>query len=198
MSWWPIFGLQIETFNLKKRPKIWHLLHFWQSPTLASIQCRIQLNTKKIYIIALDKIYFIYMYQYRFGSCLKWQNSIFLYIKLNLGPSKSSFNQCYPKSVPNLYILIISLPKKDKMLVLAKFAFFTIFPIFAIPGGPRIFFEPYCHHFFKSLICYLHDISLAYKICKRKRKRKKKYNYKGGMHLWPLMYVVLWFVSANC
>ena len=37
-----------------------------------------------------------------------------------------------PQSVPNLDILIISLPKNYQMLVLAKISFLTIFPIFAM------------------------------------------------------------------
>ena len=35
------------------------------------------------------------------------------YICLNLSPNKSSFNQYYPKSVPNPDILIILQPKND-------------------------------------------------------------------------------------
>ena len=98
------------------------------------------------------------------------KNSIFLLIIMNLSPNKSPFDQCYPKSVPNPTILIISLPENDTMLVLAKITFLTIFPIFAMEsitlkciGGadfrPRIFFKHDCRHMFKSLICYLHDVS---------------------------------------
>ena len=57
------------------------------------------------------------------------KNSIFLLILLNLSPNKSPFNQYYPKSVPNPDILIILLPKNDKIVVLAKILFLTIFPI---------------------------------------------------------------------
>ena len=42
------------------------------------------------------------------------------------------FNQYYPKLVPNPDILIISLPQNDKMLVLAKISFLTIFHIFTM------------------------------------------------------------------
>ena len=57
------------------------------------------------------------------------KNSIFLLILLNLIPIKSPFNQYYPKSVPNPDILIILLLKNDKIVVLAKILFLTIFPI---------------------------------------------------------------------
>ena len=57
---------------------------------------------------------------------------IFLLSLMNLRPNKSPFKQYFPKSVPNPDILIISLPKNDKMLVLAKILFLTIFPIFAM------------------------------------------------------------------
>ena len=46
--------------------------------------------------------------------------------------NKFPFNQCYPNSVVNPDILIISLPKNDKMLVLAKISFSIMFPIFAM------------------------------------------------------------------
>ena len=62
----------------------------------------------------------------------KGKNNTFLLILLNLSPYKSPFNQYYPKSVPNPDILIISLPKNDKMLGLAKTSFLTILPIFAM------------------------------------------------------------------
>ena len=57
------------------------------------------------------------------------KHSIFVLILLNLSPIKSSFNQYYPKTVPNPDILIILLPKNDKIVVLAKILFLTIFPI---------------------------------------------------------------------
>ena len=38
-------------------------------------------------------------------------------------PTKSPFNQFYPKSVPNPDILIIWLPKNDKIVVAAKILF---------------------------------------------------------------------------
>ena len=57
------------------------------------------------------------------------KKSIFLLILLNLSPNKSTFNQYYPKSVPNPDILIILLPKNDKIMVLVKILFFTIFLI---------------------------------------------------------------------
>ena len=100
------------------------------------------MNTKTIliYVIALDKIYIINIFLDADVLCTSQvlevvrngKNSIFLLILLNLSPNKSSFNQNYPKSVPNPGILIISLPKNDKMLVLAKISFFTIFYIFAM------------------------------------------------------------------
>ena len=55
------------------------------------------------------------------------KNSIFLLILLNLSPNKSPFNQYYPKSVPNPDILIILLPKNDKIVVLAEILFFDYF-----------------------------------------------------------------------
>ena len=58
------------------------------------------------------------------------KNSIFWLILLNLSPYKSLFN--IPKSVPNPDISIISIPQNDKMLMLAKISFLTIFPIFAM------------------------------------------------------------------
>ena len=54
---------------------------------------------------------------------------IFLSILLNRIPNKSLFNQYYPKSVPNPDILIILLPKNDKIVLQAKILFLTIFPI---------------------------------------------------------------------
>ena len=57
------------------------------------------------------------------------KNSIFLLILLNLSPNKSPFKEYYPKSVLNPDILIILLPKNDKIGVLAKIVFLTIFPI---------------------------------------------------------------------
>ena len=57
------------------------------------------------------------------------KNSIFVLILLNLSPNKSSFKQYYPKSLPNSDILIILLPQNDKIVVLAKILFLTIFPI---------------------------------------------------------------------
>ena len=57
------------------------------------------------------------------------KHSILLLILLNLSPNKSQFNQYYPKSVPNPDILIILLPQNDKIVVLAKILFLTIFPI---------------------------------------------------------------------
>ena len=55
-----------------------------------------------------------------------------LLIILNLSANKSPFNQSYSKSVPNPDILIIPLPKNDKMLVMAKTSLLTICPIFAM------------------------------------------------------------------
>ena len=57
------------------------------------------------------------------------KKSIFLSILLNRIPNKSPFNQYYPKSVPNPDILIILLPKNDKIVLQAKILFLTIFPI---------------------------------------------------------------------
>ena len=57
------------------------------------------------------------------------KNSIFLPILFNLSPNKSPFNQYYPNSVPNPDILIISIAKNDKIVVVAKILFLTIFPI---------------------------------------------------------------------
>ena len=57
------------------------------------------------------------------------KDSIFLLILLNLNPNKSTFNQYYSKSVPNPDIVIILLPKNEKIVVLAKILFLTIFPI---------------------------------------------------------------------
>ena len=57
------------------------------------------------------------------------KNNIFLLILLNVSPHKSTFKQYYPKSVPNPYSLVIVLPKNDKVVVLAKFLLFNIFPI---------------------------------------------------------------------
>ena len=54
---------------------------------------------------------------------------IFSLILLNLSPNKSPFIQYYPKSVPNQDILINLLPKNDKIVVLAKILFLSIFPI---------------------------------------------------------------------
>ena len=54
------------------------------------------------------------------------KNSIFLPILLNLSPNKSPFNKYYYKSLPNPDILIIVLPKNDKIVVLAKNLFLTI------------------------------------------------------------------------
>ena len=85
------------------------------------------MNTKKIliYVIALDKIYTSQVLE----VVTNRKNSIFLLILLNLGPNKSPFNQYYPKSVPNPDILIILLPENDKIVVLPKILFLTIFPI---------------------------------------------------------------------
>ena len=100
-----------------------------------------QLNTKKIliYVIALDKIYILYRYLFGIRMCSIlakcWKssemtkNSIFLLILLILSPNKSPFNQYYPKSVANPGILIILLPKNDKIVVLAEILFLTIFPV---------------------------------------------------------------------
>ena len=79
-------------------------------------------------------------------------NSIILLILLNLSPNKSPFNQYYPKPVPNPDILIILLPKNDKIVVLAKIYFGLFFPskqcksvtLKCIGGAdfqPRIFFR---------------------------------------------------------
>ena len=57
------------------------------------------------------------------------KHSIFLLILLNLSPNKSQLNQYYPKSAPNPDILIILLPKNDKIVVMAKILFLTIFPV---------------------------------------------------------------------
>ena len=54
-------------------------------------------------------------------------NNILLLILMNLSPNKS-----YPKPVLNPDILIISLLKNDKILVLAKILFLNIFPIQAM------------------------------------------------------------------
>ena len=56
------------------------------------------------------------------------KNSISLLILLNLSHNKSPINQYYPKSVPNPDILFILLPKNDKIVVLVKILFLTIFP----------------------------------------------------------------------
>ena len=101
------------------------------------------------------------------------KNSILLLILLNLSPSKSPFNQYYPKTVPNPDILIILLPQNNKIVVLAKILFLLIFlskqcksVTLKCMGGadfrPRIFFKHGCHHMFKSLFCNLHEVS--YKI----------------------------------
>ena len=45
-----------------------------------------------------------------------------------MSPNKSKFDQYYPKSDS----LIISLPKNNKLLVLAQILFLTIFPTFAM------------------------------------------------------------------
>ena len=55
------------------------------------------------------------------------KNSIFLHTLLNLSLTKSPLIQYYPKSVPSTDILIILLPQNDKVLVLAKILFLTIF-----------------------------------------------------------------------
>ena len=68
-------------------------------------------------------------------SCQKWQNSIFLPILLNLRLNKSPFNQYFPKSVPNPDVFYHFPTKNDKMLVLAKISFLTIFPTFAVEIG---------------------------------------------------------------
>ena len=57
---------------------------------------------------------------------------MFLLILFNLRPNKPPFSPYYPKSVPNSGILIISPIKNDKILVLAKISFLTIFLIFAM------------------------------------------------------------------
>ena len=57
------------------------------------------------------------------------KDSIFLLILLNLSPNKSPLNQYYPKSVPNLDVLIILLHQNDKIVLLAEMLFLTIFPI---------------------------------------------------------------------
>ena len=100
----------------------------------------------------------------------KSELAYFLLILMNLSSNKSPFNQYYPKSVPNPDILIILLPKNDKIVVLANILFLTIFPInvnqLHSNGGadfrPRIFFKPDCHYMFKSQFCNLHEVS--YKI----------------------------------
>ena len=107
---------------------------------------RAQLNIKMILILVIASswqnlhhisisflVFGCALYKPSIGSCQKWQNSIVLLILLNLNPNKSPFNQHYHKPVPNPDILIISLPKNDKMLMLAKISFFlTIFPIFSM------------------------------------------------------------------
>ena len=79
-------------------------------------------------------------------ACLKWEDVgtldsgerslpfglLVLFIWLNSSSYKSPFKQYYSKPVLNPNSSIISLPKNDKMLVLAKISFFTIFPIFAM------------------------------------------------------------------
>ena len=57
------------------------------------------------------------------------KQNIFLLILLNLSPNKSPFNQYYPVSVSNPDILIILLPQNDKIVMLAKDLFLTIFLI---------------------------------------------------------------------
>ena len=97
------------------------------------------------------------------------KHSIFLLILLNLSPNRSPFKQYYSKPIPNLVILIILLPKNDKIIVLAKILFLTIFPIsvtLKCVGGadfrPPIFFKLDCHHMFESLFCNPYEVS--YKI----------------------------------
>ena len=66
------------------------------------------------------------------------KNSISLYLLvylltlLNFSPNKYPFNQYHPKSVANPDILNISLPKNEKIMVLAKLSFLTNFPIFKV------------------------------------------------------------------
>ena len=100
------------------------------------------------------------------------KNNIILLFLLNLSPNKSPFNKYSPKLVPNSDILIMLLPLNDKIVMLAKILFLTIFPIESKPvtlkciGGADfrawIFFKLACHHMFKSLFCNLHEVS--YKI----------------------------------
>ena len=105
------------------------------------------------------------------------KNSIFLPILLNLNPNKSLVSQYYPKSVPNPDILIIWLPKNNKIVVLAKILFWLFFLskqctlvtlkcIGRAEIRPRIFFQLDCHHMFMFLFCNLHEVS--YKIWKDK------------------------------
>ena len=54
-------------------------------------------------------------------------NKIFLLILLHLSPNKSPSNQYYLKSVPKPDILIMSLPKNDKIQVPAKNFIFDYF-----------------------------------------------------------------------
>ena len=97
------------------------------------------------------------------------KNSIFLLFLLYLRPNKAPFNQYYPN--PDNLIILPS--KNDKMLVLPKILFLTIFlskqwksvTLKCIAGAdfrPRIFFKLDFLHMFKSLFCNIHEIS--YKI----------------------------------
>ena len=128
-------------FSLKKFSWILFFLmitYIWAKNKQEEIskKYRAQLNTKKIliYVVALNKIYIYLFFWYLdvlytsqvFEVVRNGKNSIFLLILLNWSPNKSSFNENYPTSVPSR-VLIISLSKNDKMLVLAKISFFFFF-----------------------------------------------------------------------
>ena len=101
----------------------------------------------------------------------------------------------------------MSLLKNDKMLALAKISFLNIFlslqwksvTLKCTDGADfrsRIFFKLDCHQMFKSLICYLHEVSTQY----------EKINQFPRGHFWPLMHVVLsikldirlkWYVTCS-
>ena len=94
------------------------------------------------------------------------KNSMFfLLILLNLSPNKFPFSQYYSKSVPNPDILIILLPK-NKIVVLAKILFLTIFSIYLLLKciGGADFDLGYFSNWIAIclLFCNLHEVS--YKI----------------------------------
>ena len=133
---------------------------------------------------------------------------------MNLSSNKSPFNQYYTKSVPNPDILIILLPKNDKIVVLANILFLTIFPInvnqLHSNGGadfrPRIFFKPDCHYMFKSQFCNLHEVS--YKIWKYNQFQRGPFfalnahsplildwNLFSGNKVWSESYNEVWYLA---